>query len=72
MPFYDANGQPSAIYFMVGGVLATAYVIWAWRTGNVLMGRTRVRADEPRAYWMAMAIYGALSLGMWFQAIRTL
>jgi len=59
--------------FKVLGILLGAYTAWAAVSGSVYArhhawGRSVLRHDQPRYFWVVITIYTALSLALllWF------
>jgi hypothetical protein len=55
--------------FTLLGILVAAYTLWAAFDGKVyarsgVAGRTIARNDEPRYFWLVIAIYGGLSIAL--------
>lgn len=57
--------------FKALGLIVAAYTLWAAFDGKVYAkaaglagGRYIVKADEPRYFWVVIAIYGALSVAL--------
>lgn len=64
-------GHSPANYFLVGGFLATAYLIWILVTGRVSSGQgTYRRSENPTWYWIYIGLFSALALGMWIGVVH--
>jgi hypothetical protein len=63
--------QPSLTYDLIVAVLATGYVGWALTTGYIHIGTFRnSRTEDPKRYWIGIALYGLFAAAMWYQAVK--